>query len=522
MADGGTGDAAGDATGDGDAADGIRLRVRGIYATAITGLALDAGHRVVDASPPIRRRFDADVPAGPVDVDAATTDDRQGVGLAGDPDAVAAARDLLAGVARDALSWPDPAPRGAVVSGRVTETLGGGAVVDLGGSGTEGYLPYDAVEAHVTTGDRLRLQVRESAPPWSDRRPELAATLRVPGALATLVPGGGVRVAGDDEDARELAGMLDLLGLEPPDGWGIAWHRPAVGAGGDALAAALDRLGDRADALAAGLTGDGGDGNLDPAADPLGAIDPVDPDPDPDPDSDPDSDRDGDDGPGRLAAPLSGAWLWFGRESRFALDERRRKTTTTMPGHHRIKAGAPAASAGVDFAEALCDPSGAFPFDVVADQFGPAVGDRFRIEHGKPDGRLITLGEGRVADREGETVTLRREMTPGGTYDELGVPRESGDVAVTKLREGRAWYPTVYRNDAGESKGTYVNVCTPVELFPEAARYVDLHVDVVRHADGTVERVDDDELDAAVAAGHVPGPLADRAREVAAALERGL
>jgi Ribonuclease G/E len=214
--------------------------------------------------------------------------------------------------------------------------------------------------------------------------------------------------------------------------------------------------------------------------------------------------------------------VWIGGVSWFAPPQRRRETATTMPGHHRIKAGA--AGAGVDFAEALCDPSGAFPFAVVADQFGPAVGDRYRIEHGKPDGRLITLGEGRVTDRDDAeaTVTLRREMTPGGTYDELDVPREAGDVAVTKLREGRAWYPTVYRADDGSTKGTYLNVCTPVELFPDAARYVDLHVDVVRHADGTVERVDDDELDAAVAAGHVPEPLADRAREVAAALERGL
>jgi len=47
-------------------------------------------------------------------------------------------------------------------------------------------------------------------------------------------------------------------------------------------------------------------------------------------------------------------------------------------------------------------------------------------------------------------------------------------------------------------------------------------VDVVEHADGTVERVDDDELDAAVDAGHVPEPLADRARTVAKSVERAL
>jgi predicted RNA-binding protein associated with RNAse of E/G family len=53
-------------------------------------------------------------------------------------------------------------------------------------------------------------------------------------------------------------------------------------------------------------------------------------------------------------------------------------------------------------------------------------------------------------------------------------------------------------------------------------RYVDLHVDVVKHADGTVERVDDDELDAAVEAGELSEELATKARSVASSLESAL
>jgi Ribonuclease G/E len=224
-----------------------------------------------------------------------------------------------------------------------------------------------------------------------------------------------------------------------------------------------------------------------------------------------------------VATPTAGRWVWFGRECRFALDDLRREVTTTMPGHHRTKAASEAASAGVDLVEALCDPAGEFPFGVVTDQFGPVVGDEVAIGHGKPDGRLIVLGRGEVTDRDAEgSLTLRREMSPGGDYDALGVPREAGDVAVTTVREGRWWYPTVYRDADGERKGTYVNVCTPVECFPEQVRYVDLHVDVVKHPDGTVERVDDDELDEAVAAGEVSEPLAEQARRVASAVERAL
>ena len=199
-----------------------------------------------------------------------------------------------------------------------------------------------------------------------------------------------------------------------------------------------------------------------------------------------------------------------------------------MPGHHRVKAGSASASAAVDFAEALCDPDpnepdAAFPFTVVRESFGPAEGDALRIEHGKPDGRLITLGEGTVTEVDADGgVTVEREMSPGGSYDGLGGRREAGDVAVTSLSEGRWWYPTTYRAADGTVKGTYVNVCTPVEVFPDAARYVDLHVDVVKHPDGTVERVDDDVLDASVSRGDTPEPLAEKARSVASALTNAL
>jgi predicted RNA-binding protein associated with RNAse of E/G family len=44
-------------------------------------------------------------------------------------------------------------------------------------------------------------------------------------------------------------------------------------------------------------------------------------------------------------------------------------------------------------------------------------------------------------------------------------------------------------------------------------------VDVIKHPDGTVEIVDEDELEAAVEAGHVPEPVAEKALEVAERVE---
>jgi hypothetical protein len=495
----------------------MTVRVRGIYTTALTEL-LDGDHDVVQASPPIRERFDREFPVDVAAASVTTTEDRQGVGVTGVSAAVDAVRERLQAVARDALAWPNPAPRGAVFRGEVTETLGPGALVELGtvdGRNVEGFLPYDHVEAYVDEGDRYRLQVASPEPPWSDARPSMATDLRVPGGLVQLRRG-----TGDPTD--ETARLAELLPVDTPDGWTPRWRGVADDADLDSMAVALERAADRADTLMAAV-----------------------------------ADADGDD-PGRVVTPQAGCWVWFGRESRCALDEVRARVTATMPGHHRIKAGASAASTAVDFVEAMCPPSdtdaegeaagrddangeadadsgedgsasadrgpeGSVPFGAVADCFGPRVGDDLAIAHGKPSGRAIVLGQGEVTEVTADgSVTVERTMTSGGSYDGLGVERRQGDVARTTFVEGRWWYATVYVGEDGTRRGTYVNVCTPVELFPDRARYVDLHVDVVKRPDGELRRVDDDELDAAVARGDVPEPLADRAREVAASIENAL
>jgi hypothetical protein len=464
------------------------VRVRGIYATALTRLLRSTDATVVGASAPIRRRFDGDFEDGPAAVSVDTTANRLGVGVSGDPEGVDWTADRLGGVGRDSLPVDAAAPAGSVFEATVGDTLGGGVVVDLGDA--EGYLPFDAADDYVETGDHVRVQVRDPAPPWVDRRTELGTGIEVGGGLVTLSRGeSGVSAAAGRERSTELARTTELLSVAVPDGWGIRWEHAATEADMGAMESAL--------ASAAAAASD-----LDAAL----ADAPVDPE-----------------RPYRIASPGATRWVRFGRESRFALDSTRREVTATMPGHHRIKAAHESASTAVDFVEAVAAPDGEFPFEAVTDQFGPAAGDRVGIAHGKPDGRAFSLGRAEVTALEpGGKVRLRREIRGSGEYDALGTPREAGDEAITRIEEGRWWYPTVYRGTEGTHKGTYVNVCTPVEVFPDAVRYVDLHVDVVKRPDGEVERVDDDELDRAVAAGTVPAPLAEKAREVAASIRDAL
>ncbi|OAQ51531.1 hypothetical protein HTG_15865 [Natrinema mahii] len=474
-----------------------RARVRGIYTTAVTQLLCEGDHEVVQASDPIRERFEGSFETAPADVTLETTRDRQGVEISGESDAVETVAGALVGLAIDAFRWESDVPRGAVFDAEVLEAGGGGgAVVDLG-EGRRGYLAYDAVDGYVDAGDRYRVQVSEPAPPWDDDRPRVDPALEVAGGLCTLSRDrSGVSAALRGERAEELVGMTDLLSVEIPEEWGLRWQHAAADADLEAMGTALEDAASRVRAL---------EDALSEIPDEPGA-------------------------PSLLAAPQRTEWIWFGRESRFELDGVRRRVETTMPGHHRTKAADRAASAAVDFAEAVCGSMGAdttdddaFPFDAVARQFGPERGDSLEIGHGKPDGRLISLGRGEVTDWDPEgKLTLERSMSAGGSYDALGAPKESGDVAVTKFREGRWWYPTTYKAADGTAKGTYVNVCTPVELFPDTARYVDLYVDVIRQRDGTVEIVDADDLEAAVDDGLVAEDLAAKAMNVAEAVERAL
>ncbi|RRJ33496.1 DUF402 domain-containing protein [Halocatena pleomorpha] len=453
------------------------VRVRGIYTTALTRLLAETdGYEIVQPSESIDTRFESSFADTPATVTIETTDDRLGVCVNGVGESGQAVTNAVTDSGIDALSWSDPVPTEAVFDGRVTDTVENGAIVDLGEG--EGYLPFPNTNGHVTPGDQLRVQVATAVPPWTDDRPVLRCDTAVANGFARLR-------YGSSTNSSTGIDVTELLSTDPREGWAVRWSDRASDASFDALTEALDDLNERAERIERVLGAD------------LGA-------------------------PQRRATTQTTTWVWFGRETRFALDDHRRSVTTTMDGHHRIKAGAAAASAAVDFTEAVCEPADSFPFDVTTRQFGPHVGDRIALRHGKPDGRCFDLGSGEVTDHTDETITIERRMSPGGTYDALGVERRAGDTAVTKLTEGRWWYPTVYRSAEGKRRGTYVNVCTPVELFPESARYVDLHVDVVKHADGTVERVDDDELDAACEQGNVPEPLAERARTVATSIERAL
>jgi len=411
----------------------MRVKVRGVYTTAATRRLLDAGYEVVEPSEPIRDRFGDVFGEGPADTEVRGSDEYLGVYVAGEGTREVA--DTLA-AGRDSFVF-DAVPVGATREATVEETTGSGAFVRF--EDGRGFLPYSKTDDRIEEDNELRVTVIEEASPWTDGSPVVAAGERVGNELVTLVRGGtGARVEGGTaEDATQLSRTAATVGAEPPSGWGVIYSRDALDAPMEELAEAVGDAAGRAE--------------------------------------------DGD-------AENEAAWLWLGREGRAAYDEARGEETTTVAGHHRLKATSNAAAAGVDIAEEFvekADPTDELPFEVMARRFGPSEGDRVEIVHGKPDGRFPSLGRGEVVEEEGREILVERRITSSGTYDALGVEREEGDVARTRFEEGAWAYPTVYKSSDGTVKGTYVNICTPLELFPESVRYVDLHIDVVSVDDET-------------------------------------
>ncbi len=98
-------------------------------------------------------------------------------------------------------------------------------------------------------------------------------------------------------------------------------------------------------------------------------------------------------------------------------------------------------------------------------------------------------------------------------YDGLGIPKEPGDYAVTEVEIGEWHFKTEYFSRDGRLKGTYVNLNTPVELYPYGIRYVDLEVDVCMWPDGRVEKLDEEKLEKAMEEGLVSEKLVKLVRK---------
>jgi len=208
--------------------------------------------------------------------------------------------------------------------------------------------------------------------------------------------------------------------------------------------------------------------------------------------------------------------------SKERLDEIRATVTPTVTGHHYYKACGGIISSMVDMAERMIeegcprDEVEALLMENIRSRF-PREGSRIRMEHVKINGQTFNLGIAKIVRFNGKSrrMILLRRFFKKGVYDGLKIRKGEGDYAITDVRIGDLSFRTRYFSRDGEYKGTYININTPVELYPAKIRYVDLEVDICVWPNGEIRRIDFEKLEEAMARRLIPERLAEIAsREI--------
>ncbi len=437
----------------------VSVRIRGIYSTALTKLFLDRGFKIAQPSNKIAERFNFEKTYDEFDVDIYDKKDRHGVVLVGTE--VERAKRVLEEELMDVFFRRLPYQLHAIYKGIVVQKDDKYVYVDIGsaiGTLTRKEAP------DVNEGDEILVQVKKH-----NVLPKLSVTLTIPGDYAVLIPKPigaqrHVKISRKIRDQSERE-RLRILGLSIDLGeWGILWRTAAAYKDWNVLRDEIIRLSKLADRIEKSFS----------YTSPSLVIE------------------------GRNIYEVE-----FGGGAKKKLDEIRNRVVPTVPGHHQLKAYDPELSFAVDIAEGILAkvPNQSEKvrlgfWEALIKTKGPKKGWLFSLEHHKPDGQRMRIGPGEIVEVSMEPlkVTIKRHLKPGKFYDGLELPIEFGDYAVTEIEAGKWWFVHRYYDKNGNLKGEYYNINTPVEIYPDRARYIDLEVDIVKWPDGKKEIIDKEKL----------------------------
>ena len=452
----------------------MKVKVRGIYATALTQMLTEKGIEVVQPSKKMVERFNIEEngSAGNIVYDK---EDLNGVTISGSN-----AREI-ADVLNEKLQ--DSAIRkqefGDVYCGKIkhTDSRTGNILVDIG-NGEEGLLSLQTYWGMMQEGGKILVQVKGKL-----RHQKLLSTkLRIFGENSILIKDGFTKISKHIRSKEEQQKLEKISDEIKTDGWGILWKSFAEGKSEEELRGELSNLYEEESFIRK---------TFDEMQE-----------------------------PGKIKDGVCVFFIDFGALSKMELDNSRKRVLTTIPGHHFLKSGE--YSLLVDFAEALEN----IDYNVIAGKInnailknGPRPGAYYRIIQKKANGREIIFA-GYIQEVNGEEIVLKRNMRPGGRFDGIGGEIKSGDYSLTKFKPNSWIVQHNYFDRDGIPKGIYYNINTPVETYPTFARYIDLEVDVVEKG-GKMEIIDLDKLERVTNEKIIKESLAKKAIEIANQIVKG-
>lgn len=450
-----------------------RARVRGIYSTALTQLLLDNDFEIVQPSAKIKERFRLEAKQEPPDLVVYDRRSRQGVYARGKAEPLNAFCSVLRSRLEDVVIRKWAFTIGGIYKGlmRQIDSATNTALVDIG-----------PATGRLSTEDVADLKskqiVVQAKTGLGSRRPLLTTNITIPGEYAVLTSQHLVKVSRRLLDFEERSRLLQLGERLAPSNWGILWRRIAANQTEETLKNEVSNLVEKGE-------------NIFKKAE-------------------------------QVEAP---ALLWEGSHlvnvefptlSKAELDRIRRAVTPTLEKHHFYKACGGKVSSRLEMAERLLEKGSAYEegeelFKQTVQKEYPLIGSHMEIEHVKLDGRVFHLGKALVQNiaynDSAVSIRFQRNFVKKGLYNGLKIPKEPDDYAITEVQIGEWHFKTQYFSKHGQLKGTYVNLNTPVELYPHGIRYVDLEIDVCMWPNGKVETLDEEKLEKAAEEGLVSEKL---------------
>ncbi len=461
----------------------VRVRVRGVYATALTGLLLDSGFQVVQASRVISERMSIPQLRLPADATVKNNDRDPGeVLVIGYPWAV---EEVLRAF-REKLKYslylkgllPVHATIVATVKGweqGVCKAVVRGVEVLVTGVSAE-----DCVAGERIVGFVRRTGVR------GGEKPVVEPGVKVVGDYAMLYkqPGRVVVTISEHVRSPERRALLHAIASEYTSrGFSVHWRSSSGVAEDEKLVEELKLLAERIEELEKRVREAGEEGVYSEGED-------------------------------VALVALSSIDKEF-------LDSVRARYVPTTPLHHMIKSVDQELSPIVDFADTLvaCCVERERMRRGIVEYIATELRRRGRVRllHQKLDGNVLKLGEPFVSFVEvrdaGISLVLRRSVRSPGIYDGLGVEKKPGDVIETSVETGEWRIVHRYYSADGELKGVYVNINTPPEILPSVIRYIDLEVDVVKLPGSKPRLVDLEALEEAYRSKRVTREVVEKVAE---------
>ncbi len=460
----------------------IRVRIRGIYATALTKIALDEGFQIVQPSRIIAERFKLPDLKLPADVTIKTNDRDPNevlvIGYEGKADRVLSA---LQRHLKYSFYWVSPLALHSTIKVLVIRRDENTCIVDAGG------IEAELLATNCRENEQLVASVvRPGVKPYE--KPRLVPGARIIGDYAIVYEAAEkprVTVSEHVRNTAKKAELVALASIATSKGLSVHWRSSSQFADEETLRKHLEELIRSLERIK--HEAEHGDAGKQYSKGELVAL-----------------------------ARLSSVDKEY-------LDRVRDEVTPTIRLHHSVKSNLPSFSAIVDYAEKLKQRG--VSEDALVEALTDTIMEHYRqkhrikILHIKPSAEIIELGNARLKniyrDRDSIIMILERIIHSKGVYDGLNIEKEPGDRIITEINTKEWVIRHTYYSANGELKGVYININTPPELTEEGIMYLDLEIDVIKNPQGETQIIDQDLLDQIFRKGIITAAMYEKALEEA-------